>query len=101
MRQRTTWLFRRSYKNGLLRIGYVHNLNPKNARIRDVVRMEWWKQGKPDAFFYMRPDEAMSMVAGLSWVVGQEWVGAQEKEAQKRERAEGKRHRITGETIGH
>ncbi len=34
MRQRTTWLFRYPYRNGLLRIGFVHNLNPQNARIQ-------------------------------------------------------------------
>lgn len=101
MRQRTNWLFRYPYRNGQLRIGYVHNLNPRNGRIRDVVRLEWSKSGKPDIYFYMRPDEAMAMVAGLSWVVGEKWVGSQEWRAQKKERAEGKRDRFTGETIGH
>ena len=101
MRQRTTWLFRYPYRNGLLRIGFVHNLNPQNARIRDVVRLEWWKGGKPDMRFYMRPDEAMAMVAGLSWVVGQKWVGEQEWAAQKGERVSGKRDKRTGETVGH
>lgn len=90
-RQRTTWLFHRSYLNGLLRIGFVHNLNPKNARIRDVVRLQGWKDGKIDMNYYMRPDEAMAMVAGLSWVVGQKWVGEQEVEAQRQERKSGKR----------
>jgi len=84
-KQQTRWLFKYPYKNGLLRAGWIHNLNPATVNNpRDNVRLRWSLKGRKDIDLCMRPDEALAMAAGLSWVVGEKVLGAQEVEAQKR-----------------
>ena len=69
-RQRTVWLFGYQFKDGRkIRAGYV--FNPPAPR--DCIRVEipaWNGKHKGGMGFYMRPDEANAVLAGLAHAIG-------------------------------
>ena len=66
MKQRTIYKFLRICpKNTFLRTGLVHNINTKNHKPFDVIRLQF-KSVTDEGDFFMKPSEALGWVYGLT-----------------------------------
>jgi len=73
MKQRTKWIYKALYnENNFIRVGYVYNKTKGN--LKDVIRLQINGKNIKDDWF-MRPDEAIIIIAGLSKVLAQMFVG--------------------------
>ena len=77
MKQRTFWSFvRTGNQKTFIRAGLVHNINDKYKKF-NIVRLQL-KSTTREADLFMRPDEAIQMIYGLSNVL-ERWFEDQPK----------------------